>query len=93
MINKGRSSTKLQNLKGGAFMSKKSLLVIVAAALLLSMASVALAADITPKTYDRKYNDGTTQTVTHPYGFWNNPTTAGREAYNYNNPQDYTTGS
>jgi hypothetical protein len=57
------------------------------------MASVALAADITPKTYQRKYNDGTTQTVNHPYGFWNNPTTAGRETYNYNNPQDYTTGS
>jgi hypothetical protein len=84
-----RGTTK-PNTKGGVTRVKKSLVLFVAAVLVLSIASVALAADITPKTYQRKYNDGTTQTVTHPYGFWNDPTTAGRDTYNYNNVQDYS---
>jgi hypothetical protein len=65
-------------------------LVLVAVVALLSVSAAAAFADITPKTYTRTYNDGTLQIITHPYGFWNNPITQGREAYNYNNPQDYT---
>ncbi len=74
---------------GGASELKKALIITAALVLALSVASAAFA-DISPKTYERKYNDGTTQTVTHPYGFWNDPTTAGRDAYNYNNVQDYS---
>jgi len=72
---------------------RKYLVLFAVVALLSFVTAAAFAADITPKTYSRTYNDGTLQTVTHPYGFWNNPETAGREAYNYNNPQDYTYSS
>lgn len=78
----------LKKSKRGAYIVRK-VFIVVSAFLLLSLVAVVAYADVTPKTYTRDYSGGS-QTVTHPYGFWNNPETAGREAYNYNNPQDYT---
>ena len=67
-------------------------LVLFAVVALLSVSAAAAFADITPKTYTRTYSGGSV-VVTHPYGFWNNPATQGWEAYNFNNPQDYTTAT
>jgi len=75
-------------------------------ALLVLAATSAFAADIAPKTYDRsgenwtQYSRGSTvgadnlypgfASSVHQYGTWNNPFTAGVDAYNYNDNQDYT---
>gem|GEM_PF-577719 len=85
---------------------KKARVLILAAIITLLAPTAAIAADITPKVYDKQaphndfsyYSNGIDRgydypgytTSTHLYGTWNNPYTAGVDAYNYNDAQGYT---
>lgn len=82
---------------------KRLIVIVITISLLLFVASIAFAADITPKQYNRSgedwsyYSHGQDKgydfpgetTSTHLYGTWNNPFKAGIDAYNYNDNQAY----